>query len=81
MLGSDSGNTGYTGVPATIVTGYMVLLGLFLVCGSSAPVRIKHEGGAAAWVVGPWQCQMCRDTNYLSCRSYSPNRIFLASGS
>lgn len=30
---------------------------------------------------GPWQCQMCRDTNYLSCRSYSPNRIFLASGS
>ena len=52
LLGSDSGNTGYTGVPATIVTGYMVLLGLFLVCGSSAPVRIKHEGGAAAWVVG-----------------------------
>ena len=28
-----------------------------------------------------WQCHMCRDTNYLSCRSYSPNRIFLASGS
>ena len=48
LLGSDSGNTGYTGVPATIVTGYMVLLGLFLVCGSSAPVRTEHEDGTAA---------------------------------
>ena len=52
MLGSDSGNTGYTGVPATIVTGYMVLLGLFIVCDSSAPVRIEHEAGLAAWVMG-----------------------------
>ena len=52
MLGSDSGNTGYTGVPATIVTGYMVLLGLFLACGSYAPVRSECEGGAAVLVVG-----------------------------
>ena len=22
------------------------------VCGSSAPVRVEHEGGTAAWVVG-----------------------------
>ena len=24
----------------------------FFACGSSAPVRVKHEGGAAAWLVG-----------------------------
>ena len=24
----------------------------FLSCGSSAPVRVEHEGGAAAWLVG-----------------------------
>jgi len=24
----------------------------FLACGSSAPVRAEHEGGAAAWLVG-----------------------------
>ena len=25
----------------------------FFACGSSAPVRVEHEGGAAAWLVGP----------------------------
>ena len=25
---------------------------VFFACGSSAPVRVKHEGGAAAWLVG-----------------------------
>ena len=25
---------------------------LFFACGSSAPVRVEHEGGAAAWLVG-----------------------------
>ena len=30
----------------------MVLLGLSLASGSSAPVRIDHEGGEAAWVTG-----------------------------
>ena len=25
---------------------------LFFVCGSSAPVRVEHEGGAAAWLAG-----------------------------
>ena len=24
----------------------------FFACGSSAPVRVEHEGGAAAWFVG-----------------------------
>ena len=24
---------------------------------------------------GLWQCHLCRDTNYLSCRSYSPNNL------
>ena len=48
----DPGNASYTGMPAVIVTGNMVLLGLFLACGRSAPVRIECEGGAAAWVAG-----------------------------
>ena len=25
---------------------------LFFACGSSAPVRAEHEGGAAAWLMG-----------------------------
>ena len=25
---------------------------LFFACGSSAPVRVEHEGGAAAWLEG-----------------------------
>ena len=44
----DHRNTGYAGALMSIVTGDMVLLGLFLVCGSSAPVRTEHEGGTAA---------------------------------
>lgn len=38
-----------TGGLAAIVTGDMVLLRLFLACGSSVPMRIGHEGDAAAW--------------------------------
>ena len=72
----DPGNASYTGMPAVIVTGNMVLLGLFLACGRSAPVRIEREGGAAAWVQGPWQCLVCRDTDCLSHRSYGPIRVF-----
>ena len=48
----DPGNASYAGALAAIVTGDMVLLGLFLACGSSAPVMTEHEGGAAAWVAG-----------------------------
>ena len=37
---------------------------------------------ADAGLWGPWQCQVCRDTDCLPCRSYSPIRVFfLASGS
>ena len=43
-----------TGGPAAIVTGDMVLLRLFLACGSSALVRIEHEGDAAAWRGWGW---------------------------
>ena len=28
----------------------------------------------ALW--GPWQCQVCRDTDCLRCRSYGPIRVF-----
>ena len=48
----DAGNARYTGVGAATVTGDMVLLGLFVACGISAPVRIEHERGAAGWVLG-----------------------------
>ena len=33
---------------------YLVCIGarlFFFACGSSAPVRVKHEGGIAAWLV------------------------------
>ena len=50
--------TGTLVMPATqkcrplIVPGDMVLLVLLLSCGSSAPVRMDHERGTAAWVMG-----------------------------
>ena len=78
---TDSGNTSYTGVPVTIVTGYMVPLGLFLACGSSAAVRIKHEGGAAAWVVGSLAVPNVQGHQLPQLQELRPNRIFLASGS
>ena len=33
---------------------------LFFACGCSASVRDKHEGDAAAWLVGTWRCKVCR---------------------
>ena len=30
----------------------MDILKTFIACGSSAPVRVENEGGAAAWLVG-----------------------------
>ena len=48
----------------------------FFACGSSAPVRVECEGGAAAWLVGTLRCQVCRDTDCLRCRSYGPIRVF-----
>ena len=44
-------------------------------CGISASVRVESEGGAAAWLWGPWWHQLCRDTDCLCCRSYGPIRI------
>ena len=35
-----------------IVTGGMVILGLFLASISFAPVRIQRGGGTATWIVG-----------------------------
>ena len=49
----------------------------FFACGSSAPVRVECEGGAAAWLAGPWQYQGCRDTDCLCRGSYGPIRVFL----
>ena len=45
----DPGNAGYAGVPAVFVTGDMVLLWLFLACGSPDDWAWS---GTAAWVVG-----------------------------
>ena len=47
----DPSNAGYAGVLVAVI-GDLVLLGLYLACDSSAPVRIEHKGGTAAWVVG-----------------------------
>ena len=44
----DHGNAGYIGSPVAMATGDVVLLGIFLACNSSAPVRTEHEGGSAA---------------------------------
>ena len=40
-------NAGCAGVLVAIFTGNMVLLGFFQACGSSAPMKIESEGGAA----------------------------------
>ena len=31
---------------------------VFFACGSSAPLRVEHEGGTAAWAQGFWQHQL-----------------------
>ena len=48
----------------------------FCACGSSAPVRVKHEGGAAAGVAGTLEARVCRDTDSLCHRSHGPVRVF-----
>ena len=48
----------------------------FFACGSSAPVRVECEGGAAAWLQGPWWCQVYEITGCLHCRSHHPIRVF-----
>ena len=48
----------------------------YFACSSSAPVRVEHEDGAAAWLAGLWQSQVCRDTDCLHHRSYGPIRVF-----
>ena len=48
----------------------------FFACGSSAPVRVKHEGGAAAGVAGTLEARVCRDTDRLCHRSHGPVRVF-----
>ena len=40
--------------PAHIDTNFFFF---FLACGSSAPVRVEHEGGVAAWLVGTLAAQ------------------------
>ena len=48
----------------------------FSACGSSAPVRVECEGGAAAWLAGTLKAPSCRDMDCLHCRSYDPIRVF-----
>ena len=61
-----SNSARYPGEPEAIGTGDMVLLGFFQASGTSASLRIKNGGGAAAWIAGtlavpsvqgPWQTQ------------------------
>ena len=46
----DHGDLGSTREPVAMDTGGM--LGFFLASGSSAPVGIEDDGGAAAWTRG-----------------------------
>ena len=48
----------------------------FFACGSSAPVRVEHEGGIAAWLAGTLAAPSVQDMDYLHRRSYGPIRVF-----
>ena len=48
----------------------------FVSCGSSAPVRVEHESGAAAWLAGTLAAPSVQDMNCLHRRSYGPVRVF-----
>ena len=54
----------------------------FFACGSSAPVQVEREGGAATWLAGALAAPSVQGHNCLCCRSYGPIRVFFrASGS
>ena len=56
----------------------------FFACGSSAPVRVEREGGAAAWLAGTLAApsvqvtSLCSDTDCLRHRCYGPISLFLS---
>ena len=43
---------GHTELDRTKVTLRTKMQDFFFACGSSAPVRVEHEDGAAAWLAG-----------------------------
>ena len=48
----------------------------FFACDSSAPVRVEHEGGTAAWLPGTLVVTSVQDTGCLRLRSNSLIRVF-----
>ena len=48
----------------------------FFACGSSAP-ELRVKMAQLLGLRGPWQHQVCRDTDCLHRRSYGPIRVFL----
>ena len=48
----------------------------FFACGSSAPVKVEREGGAAAWLSGTLATPSVQGTECLPCRGYGPIRVF-----
>ena len=53
-----------------------MLLGLFLACGSSAPVRIEHERGAASWVLGTLEVPRVQEHQLPQPQELWPNQSF-----
>ena len=60
--------------PARI--NYMFLFFIFFACGSSVPVRVDREGGAAAWLVGTLAAPSVQGHGLPLLQEYGPIRDF-----
>ena len=49
----------------------------FFAYGSSAPVRVEHEGGTAAWLVGTLVAPSVQGHRVPPPQSYGPIRVFI----
>ena len=50
----------------------------FFACGSSAPVRVEREGGAAAWLVGTLAAPGVQGHGLSPPQYYGPIRVFMS---
>ena len=50
----------------------------FFACGSSAPVRVEREGGAAAWLVGTLAAPGVQGHGLSPSQYYGPIRVFMS---
>ena len=70
------GSTRYSGELAARTVGDILLLGFFLASGRSVPGGIKHGGVIGARIMGPWQCQIYRDTGGYCYTKYDAIMVF-----